>query len=403
MVVRSGISLDGAGAATTIIEGKGALDHTTSGGALSYANLFATVLLGDAAQPTNLSNLTVRAPSPVPVASYYGVLCDRGNAATTITNPPATSPAPNATLSGVTVGPGFDYGIAVTNSSLPAASACNLKLTASTVKGNNNGIWVVGCGTGAGPAGIVAAQIGGAGSEGNQIIDNSGYGLIVWDCSSPVRITGNVFDNDSVGVALAQHPRIDASIPVPGYLTADGNTFRNLTSTGIVMGASVILERLLSNTFTNITNPNGTAMAIVVDSNSAPGPNYYRPQIKLARSNNFLGNDGAIELRGTTPIANDPDGLDTNFGTVGDPGNNVFRCNAPLTGSGYDIEVFSGNAGGSLRFAGNQWDSAPPRVALVGSAVNGTELVFSGPTPSPTPILDNATVSTAACPAGRSP
>ena len=406
LTVRSGVSLAGAGASATIIQGTGALDHSLAGGALNVST-FATIVLGDEAGSTNLRDLTVRMPSAAPAANHYGVLCDRGNTPQTITNPPATMPAPNATLSGVTVGPGFDYGIAVTNTTIPSPSACNLRLEKSSVSGNFNGIWVVGCGTG-GPGGIVSAQIDGNQLTNNGKPSNDGYGVVVWDCSSPVAVSNNTFDGDNGGLALAQHPRLDSGIPVPGFITIENNTFKNLTNVGIVMGAAVILERLTSNSFTNISTSivGYPGIAVVLDG-SGGGANNYRPQIKKARKNSFIGNDLGVVFRGSTPIAPDPDGYDTDFGSDADPGNNIFRCNSTPSGSsliGYDVLVQTTSVnGGGLGFAGNQWDSAGPRVTAAVSAANGYEVLESGASPVPPINLDNSTASTAMCPAGRTP
>jgi hypothetical protein len=401
LTIRSNITLAGAGAANTIIQGTGAIDHSMAGGALNVST-FATIVLGGANTSSNLRDLTVRMPSPGPTSNHYGILCDQGNAWPTITNPPSPSPSPNATLSGVTIGPGFDYGIAVTNTTIPSPSGCNLRLEKSTVSGNYNGMWIVGCGTG-GPGGIVSAQI-----DGNQIVNNtSGYGTNVWDCSSPVAISNNTYDGEAGGIALAQHPRLDSGIPVPGYITVENNSFQNLTSAGLVMGAAVLVERLTSNSFTNISTPASAGypgIAVVLDNSSGSSGNY-RPQIKKARKNSFIGNDIAVVFRGAVPIAPDPNGYDTDFGSDADPGNNIFRCNSAPTGSsliGYDVLVQANSAGGILSFAGNQWDSASVRLTSATSAANGYEILESGSS-APIVNVDNAAAATAICPATRTP
>jgi Protein of unknown function (DUF1565) len=407
LVVRNGVSVVGESAATTILQGEGKLDHSAAGGALNGTGYYATVLAGDASQVNALSNLTLRpAASPSPVPSHFGVFCDQGNTPQTIANPPSPSPSPNTLLSNLTL-TGYDYGLIVTNSTVPSATGCDVRMVSSTLTSNNVGAWVVGCGTG-GPGSIVAATVGDLGSAtGNNFKSNSnaghgGYGLIVWDCSSPVGISNNTFDGDDSGIALAQHGRLDPGILVPGYITVENNVFKNLYNFGLDMGAAVLVERLIGNSFTNITNAGSTGTGIILE-NSSGGAGNYRPQIKRARNNQIIGNDVGMIVRGGTPIAPDPSGFDTDFGTDADPGNNLFRCNSSTGAIGYDLQVASmATGGGTLRFAGNQWDHAPPSAAS-GSGANGTDVIITAPSNPPTMLLDNPAVSTATCPAGRSP
>ena len=223
---------------------------------------------------------------------------------------PPPCPHLNATLSSVTVGPGFDYGIGVTNTlpsrrRAPAACAWRRAPSAATSAASGSSA----AAHRSGPPGIVS------GADRRQPdhqqhpphqrrLRHRGH----WDCSSPVSITSNTYDGDNAGLALAQHPRLDSGIPVPGFITVENNTFKNLTNVGIIMGAAVILERLTANSFTNISTPNLAypGIAVVLDG-SGGGVNNYRPQIKKARNNSFIGNDLGVVFRGSTPIAPDPD------------------------------------------------------------------------------------------------
>jgi hypothetical protein len=414
LVLRKGVSLVGADPTTTIIEGIGPLDHTGAGGALNIMTK-ATIVAGDTMRPSTISNLTVRpSPSPAtPTIGEYGVFCDQGSALQTVANPPqAGYPAPTLSLAALTVGPGYEYGVAVTNSTVPAATGCNLKMVSSTVTGNYNGMWVVGCGTG-GPGGIVAVQVGdmtaGSGnllSKNGNGTANSGPAVVVWDCSSPVRFYNNTFDSDNIGIAIAQHPRLDPTIPVVDYIDIQNNTFSNLTNVGIDLNTAAVIDQLIGNTFTNITAAvaHGYRGAGLIVNGSNGSAKNYRPQVKRARNNQFIGNDEAVEFRGFVPIVPDPDGINTDFGVASDPGNNVFRCNStPMAATlpGWDLYVSAPAAnGGTLNFSGNQWDHSPPTQVTSPSsnAANGTDVVLVSP--QPMIITGNSSVSAAMCPAG---
>ncbi len=414
-MLRNGISLVGSGAGMTTISGTATYNHSTLGGALNSASLQATIVVGDATRTATISNLSVVANQSAQPSQYsvFGVFCDTGSAVAPFTNPPVSPyPAPTLVVDSVTIGPGFGTGLVATNTAA-VNNACNLLLTRSTLTGNGFGAWVVGGGFGTGSTAPIAAQIGDLSGGGNRFVKNmvsgSGYGLVVWDTSSPVRVYGNTFDQDDYGMALGQHPLFDTTIKVVDYINVQQNVFQNLNIMGISLGASAIIDQLIGNTFSNISGANfGSAAAayaiqLTGPGNGSSGINPYRTEILHARGNQFIGNDIAIGILGNPPIdvANP---LLTDFGTAADPGKNVFRCNSmpsPAANPGGDLFITSGARGaGTLSFAGNAWDHATLTQSTT-LTPNGIDLVV--PSPGPAVTLTGATVSTVACPAGRTP
>jgi hypothetical protein len=229
---------------------------------------------------------------------------------------------------------------------------------------------------------------------------NNASSITLWDCSSPDYIQGNTFDGDDIAVVIAKHVQTDV-------VTVENDTFKNLTNFGIDMSPLGGLDRLIGNTFTNISAPSSVGyrgVALIIGESNTTGAN--RPQIKKARTNSFIGNDVAIEWRGSAVFSNDT--ALTDFGTPTDAGKNVFRCNSTGTGSalvGYDLLIAQQATAGQAvpSFAGNQWDHSSPTTATAASAANGTDVLYTQTTNTPAFDLSGATVSTAACPTGRTP
>src|SRR5262249_30888198 len=109
------ISLVGAGATKTIIQGIGAFDHTALGGQFTQS-IEVTGRLGDEAVGVDVSDLQVRAPADAVTNGSYGIFCDQGNAPNMTGAPPSPFLAPNLDISNVNLGPGLDQGLIITTS-----------------------------------------------------------------------------------------------------------------------------------------------------------------------------------------------------------------------------------------------------------------------------------------------
>ncbi len=242
LVVRKGISLVGAGATTTTIKGTGLLDHSAAGGALNGTTYNVTILTGDQTGTSTISGLTVTNTLSAATAGYLGVFCDQGNAANTQTTPPpATLPTPTTVLSGVTIGSFYDYGVIAATTTTPAALlGCNIKITGSTINGNNNGMWIVGCGAGVGKISC-AGQLGdGTAAGGNTFSNNKnaggGIAVLGYDCVSPLTFDNNTFDGDDNGIVCTNHSGAaggDGTLPQPDVYEVRNNTFKNIIGTGL--------------------------------------------------------------------------------------------------------------------------------------------------------------------------
>ncbi len=415
LMLRNGTSLVGSGQGATIVSGTGAYDHSALEGAFNGSAYQVTIVVGDATKSSTISGLSVVAgASHQTNGNYLGILCDEGNASSPYASPPP-SPYPSATLvvDQVTVGPGFGDGLVCTNTATAAKiNGCNLKMTRSTATGNGIGVWVIGGGQGSKPGGLpVAAQIGDLAGNGNKLTANTlsggniGYGLVIWDGSSPVHIYGNTFDGDDYGIAIGQHPLLDGTILVVDYLDMQNNILRNLNLGGLNLGAAAVIDQLIGNTFTNISNPNtggAPAYAIQLSGDGGSTP-VYRPEIRRARNNVFIANDIAFGTAGAGAIDGNDHATATDFGTVADPGHNMFVCNAvPSPGPSLGGDVYIPTTainGGALSFVGNSWDHAPPNQSP--TQTNGTDVVVvSG---GPTITLTGATVAASPCPVTNRP
>ena len=309
--------------------------------------------------------MTIVSTAAAPTANYLGVYCDQGNAANTqAAPPPATLPTATTVLSGVTIGPNYDYGIIAGTTTSPAALlGCNIKITGSTVNGNNNGMWIVGCGTGLGKISC-AGQLGdGTAAGGNTFSNNksggSGLSVKAWDCVSPLSFDNNTFDSDDNGVFITNHSGPgggDSSLPQPDVYEVRNNTFKNLTGTGLTVDRGAIIDQLTGNTFTGIsTGATGSTNGIgIAFTTSNSGVNH-------ARSNSFIGNDVGIQVEANAFVATTRTNFD--WGTAADPGNNVFACNSSAHAGGMGGDFLFEMAAGStitLPMRTNKWDHAPP-------------------------------------------
>jgi len=162
-------------------------------------------------------------------------------------------------------------------------------------------------------------------------------------------------------------------------------------------GYSLYADEISDNRFSNVTrevNRAGIeAIALAMDV-------FY---VGKVRRNEFIGNDTAVKA--TFPTQG---GTPADFGTVADPGRNVFRCNSAREGSGRDVMILGDRFdpertwSGTLQFAGNAWDHVPPTFLTVDPPPNGADLSLLY-APHIDIDLQNAALSTVSCPSGRVP
>ena len=402
LVLRKGISLVGAGAATTTIKGTGALDHSTAGGSINGTSYNVTILTGDQTGTSTISGFTITNTLMAPMGGYLGVFCDQGNAANTQAAPPPNPlPTPTTVLSGLTIGPNYDYGVIAATTTTPASLlGCNMKIVGSTINGNNNGMWAVGCGAGVGKISVATLIGDGTAAGGNTFSNNknagNGVGVVGWDCVSPMYFDNNVFDGNDSGVSVTNHSGPaggDTTLPQPDVYEVRNNTFKNMTKVGFDADRGVVIDQLTGNTFTNITTgASGTTGAIALlfsTSNS---------QVTRARNNSFIGNDFGVEVDLNPFVATTRPNFD--WGTASDPGNNVFACNSvlhPPPGVGVDF-FFNVNGGSTITIPmqGNKWDHVPPNTTT--TVANGDDILMST---ALTVDTTGAVLANVTCPAGH--
>jgi hypothetical protein len=374
--LRDGISLVGDSPSTTVIEGVGPYDHGAEGGAFGAAPLMLTLLAGHATLPTRVANL--RLASQATAAQYViGVFCDRGNAVGS--GPP---PGPSLVVDGLQIGSGYEVGVVVTSSEVPALG-CNALITGSTFEaGSWVGVEVGGC---AGPNKVAysSAEIGqgDVAAHVSNTFDHVGKGdgshevLDLWSCVSSLSVRGNRFVEGEAAVMLGSDDL---------HVTVEGNDFEHVAAGGIVFQGPAIADSIANNRFVQLDVP-----AIWLQNAGA--------QILSARGNTFFSNQYAVRFE---PVGTFGGTFD--FGTAASHGNNVFRCNAnwptgtwPSTNVGYDVAQLA-PAANAVSLVGNAWDHAPPHASA--QLANGQDVVL--PPSGPAPLVDDATIDTDPCPPG---
>jgi hypothetical protein len=392
-LVLRGLSLEGAGADRTLVVGTGTLDHTGQGGVYSD-HYTVTIVVGDRLLPTNVTRLSVQSTSPVPANHFQGIFCDQGNATGEV-----ASPAGQTHIDQVTVGPGYVRALTVTTSTLPSITGCNMIITRSTITGGVAGVDAAGC-DGTALDGPVVLEMGTDDPEsGNtvswmQSADGIAVGVWLRDCVMRSSFQYNTFADSSGGVVA--NGGISYPPNVKAHTSFKHNTFERNGWLGLTLSLyNISVDEVSDNRFVGNTRPlNGAfgvaARALVIDASEAMGP---------FRRNQFIGNDIGLDLTLRDQIAG-PD-----FGTMSDPGNNVFRCNSGIFDTGADVTVVTEVVDwtGTLRFAGNAWDHAPPTLQIANPAPNGSDIALTPDRPNVNFDRRNATVSTAACPSGRAP
>jgi hypothetical protein len=408
LVLRGGVSLEGAGTALTKIQGAGSYLVGANGspvGLLPSGSPSVTMVVGDTTALTTVSRLSILAPDP---AADIGIFCDRGNMTES-----KIDGAANTRLDQVVVGSVYDNGLFVTTSTLPEPSGCNLQMTRSSIRNSHWGIHAVGCegfdhGTPVPHPLYVGLDLGdGTTDGGNSFVQitnpingvPNGAILVLRECVDHVRSRYDVYRDSDAGMYNWQ-PAHGGQMTCK--LTFEHDTFEALKVYGLWLGGGALeFASMTDNVFRGI----GSALdfgypcaAVLLDAGDDPAP--YFPHGKWRR-NQFIGNDAAVyfrkeplDLMATTRI---PD-----FGTADDPGGNVFACNSSPSGKINGDIVVDAVADGplALPFEGNAWDHVPPTSAPRASAANGTDVSFPDML-APTPSTTGATEAGITCPAGR--
>jgi Protein of unknown function (DUF1565) len=380
-LVLRGLSLEGAGQDRTSIVGAGRLDHGTEGGSIPSISTV-TVVVGERQLPEQLFGLAVQSLSPVPVENYYGVFCDRGNATGEV-----ASPLGLTHLDQVTVGPGYASDVVVATSTNPSSTGCNMLITRSTITYDDPVMLEMGTDD---PA---------SGNTISWMTTASGLavGVTLQDCVIRGSFQYNTFRDSVIGASLA-----DTGLVSPPNTRVDvsfkHNAFERCSVYGLLAtGYTLFAGEISDNRFSNITRAlNQTTVEAVAFSLDVF-------DVGKIRRNEFIGNDTAVKADFTTSP-----GTPADFGTIADPGNNVFRCNSGPQGSGGDVLIAGDRYdpeltwAGTLPLAGNAWDHVPPTFLTVDPPPNGVDisLLYA-------PHIDidrgGATLSTVACPSGRVP
>jgi hypothetical protein len=392
LIVR-GASILGADAATTIVQGLGYFDLAAAGGGLGVIVETAFVM-GDVKAITNVSNLTFRAPTGM-VRDTAGLLCDRGTASPAL----ESATPPNTIIDGVTI-EGFGVGIEDTYSTQPR-SGCNLKLTSSSIRLGVAGVFAYGCDRASEVP--TSLEIGGDTEGSGNLFESlrawpsglGGAGVGLYDCVTHVTVRNNTFRNSAIGLSVTQ-----LRIPPRNTFTVTNNKFQDLTDYGVgIFGATAIVRDLSGNIFTNISGVMKGALAFGLLLDPLDDPTV--PVVKV-RGNQFIGNDVGVEFRSSGTAFSE--GLEvSDFGTVSDPGRNVFSCNSTSIASmpGADVRfAIASDSGVTLPFSGNFWDHAPPTRASTDA--DGVDVVMVS-SQSPGMDMSASSVAANACPTGKKP
>jgi hypothetical protein len=390
-LVLRGLSLEGAVRDQTVIVGTGAFNHAGAGGPM-HGDYMVTIVAGDRVLTTKISGVLVRPESPVPVQNHIGVFCDRGSATGDV-----APPAGQTQIDAATIGPGYHSTVVATTSTTGSVTGCSLSIRASTLTGGWEGVRAIGYQDW--PAfGLVALEMGGS--------DPASGNTISW-MQGPTATPGGALLLGGVSASFQYNTFIDSWYGIyvvdPSYaldaelyhFTLKHNSFERLAR-GAYFAGPVRVDELSDNRFIGITrapseDPSNQAFALAFASY------ILQAQLGKVRRNQFIGNDGGISFVASYRTGS----LPTDFGTAGDPGGNVFRCNSALQGVGVDIYVYGADGTSALSMVGNAWDHAPATVCAE-TILNGCDLgtrSLSGVTLD----LSGATIATAACPPDRVP
>jgi hypothetical protein len=180
-------------------------------------------------------------------------------------------------------------------------------------------------------------------------VSTSGIGILVWDRARRFRVADSIFADSDHGIQIERHAdAIPARDTLDPPARIEHNEFAELRDFGIRLRLAVRAELFRNYTW-------GSPSGLVIESSSTQPPHV------RARDNRFAINVVAVDIMGRREL---PRGSVIDFGRAGDPGGNIFNCNA-VTGDprATTIAVQVPVAPQvSLDFAGNLWDHAPPRI-----------------------------------------
>lgn len=425
LVVNHGRSLVGAGAGATTIQGSSTSYNTTGTGSfLDTGTHYLTVLAGDfmggatttdggVAEggstdggsseggasdggttdygKTTLSGFTLL-PAPgdggaaSPITGAMGLACIRGNAPNAGSTTPI--PDPNLSIQNVTVGPNFDFGVAI-GYSPTQSSGCNAFVTGSTFTGDNLGLETGTCGTANPVQSWPSAQIGtGLPADANKF-SNCTLDMLGGGCGSAQSISGNEFQSGYRGIVIisgaAQYFEILAN-------TFDGSSGTLKMGIGLQTNATGKISKLISNTFTNIAESSGADTAV----GGTTGFAMMVGSVLQAHNNAIHDNDNGVSI-GVAPGAS----FDFSSDGIAGGGNQIY-CNSKLPGgsaNGYDL-LLNYSAGSVANFAGNVWDNATPSTSTsLTTSTNGTDAVTG--TSNGATLTGGTSIGSAACASGR--
>jgi hypothetical protein len=358
LVLRGEIALIGAGPERTSIVGTGSYDASPHGGSLKRTTPWQiTIVTGDVEAPVRIEEVALSAGVEHVHSDVVGIACTRGR-----------SDAANTKLRHVVVGPAYADGVLVATETVPAATGCNLEVRDSRFQEGVTGIWELGCGLGEGHVPVGLHVFGTQFEAFHGLPVYPGMGIGVWDCARDVEIVGNQFARSDGGITIVRHAGDDPAL----HAMIRTNHFRDLTRFGLQVARDLTAE-VRGNSFFNVGGVGellgrSAALSILAEEGTVP--------TLIARDNRFYNNDIAVEIAGVPPL---PATARFDLGRPGDPGNNVFRCNAAPTGAtipGFDVAVRFDGGGAHLDLAGNRWDHVPPtRTRAPGR--NGTEILIA--------------------------
>ncbi len=420
LVVSHGRSLVGAGAGATTIQGSSTSYNTTGTGSfLDTGTHYLTMLAGDfmggaittdggVAEggvadggsadggttdygKTTLAGFTLLpaqgdGAANSPIASAMGLACIRGNAPNTGSTPPL--PDPNLSIQNVTVGPNFDFGVAI-GYSPSQSTGCNAFVTGSTFTGDNLGLETGTCGTANPVQSWPSAQIGtGLPADANKF-SNCTLDMLGGGCGSAQSISGNEFQSGYRGIVIisgaAQYFEIQAN-------TFDGSSGTLKMGIGLQTNATGKISKLISNTFTNIAESSGADTAV----GGTTGFAMMVGSVLQAHSNVIHDNDNGVSI-GVAPGGS----FDFSSDGIAGSGNQIY-CNSKLPGgsaNGYDL-LLNYSAGSVANFAGNVWDNATPSTSTsLTTSTNGTDAVTG--TSNGATLTGGTSIGSAACVSGR--
>jgi hypothetical protein len=407
-----GLALIGAGSSKTIIRGQGTFNRSALQGQLAFTDMRATVVAGHPSLATRIEGLALERPTALVAMDEKdsGLLCDQGNIKE---RTPAVVPPANTIVRDLVVGKGFARSVVVSNSTATAAaSGCNLKISASELRGGpGHGIaaW------GAQRAGTTAAQgdrgvaveIGGPDPADAVVIRDYRSGTffatgVFVGSIGHVRASRLTVDASDVGMAVEQEATNGAHpvAEIRRLAVTNGNNM------GLWLNCDARLSVLEDSDISGVNRarvPGSTrGFGLTLTFSDATYCAGGSPAVLRARRNRIFGNDYGVVM---TNIANSILSVAMDFGTAQDPGENVIRCNSQPTSKGHDLHIDKPRSA-LLSFYGNEWDHVKNGKPTVQTDASDPIVLPEGVdvallTDETNLVLTGARAGTEPCPAGK--